>query len=143
MTQRAELSKLSEVSEERSVNTPYHRKVIRQAAQEAIVLLKNNTILPIDLDKIHSIAIIGENAYYPQVLGGGSSSVAPHYAVSPLEGIRQRVGKTAEVVYAPGSFIHKSLPNPALDSCFTEDGDQGLLMEFLTILICQESPPIS
>ncbi len=94
------------------------------------MLLKNNTILPIDLDKIHSIAIIGENAYYPQVLGGGSSSVAPHYAVSPLEGIRQRVGKTAEVVYAPGSFIHKSLPNPALDSCFTEDGDQGLLMEY-------------
>ncbi|QRN84020.1 glycoside hydrolase family 3 C-terminal domain-containing protein [Chloroflexota bacterium] len=130
LAQRSGILAHSDVHAERSVDSLDHRKIIRQAGQEAIVLLKNDSVLPIDLNRIHSIAVIGENAYYPQILGGGSSSVAPHYIVSPLEGIRIRVGEQTQVDYAPGCFIHKSLPNPAIDTLITREGAEGLSMAF-------------
>jgi beta-glucosidase len=65
----------------------------RQVAAEAIVLLKNeNNLLPLDPDKAQTIAVIGENAKWAQIMGGGSSQVNPHYIVSPLAGIQGRVG---------------------------------------------------
>ncbi|MBG0771817.1 MAG: glycoside hydrolase family 3 C-terminal domain-containing protein, partial [Anaerolineaceae bacterium] len=130
MIQRSEPATLLDGAAERSVDAPAHRKVIRQAGQEAIVLLKNNAILPLDPAQVKSIAVIGENAYYPQILGGGSSSVAPHYVISPLNGIRNRAGTQINVTYAPGCFIHQSLPSPTLDTLLTAEGAPGLLMEF-------------
>lgn len=109
---------------ERAEDRPQHRRIIRQAAQEAIVLLKNNGILP--LKKVKSIAVIGPNAQTAQILGGGSSSVTPHYAVSPLEGIRRRAGDRVRVESAPGCFIYKTLPAPAPETLSTADGQRGL-----------------
>ncbi len=102
---------------EKAEDKPEHRQIIRQAAQEAIVLLKNDGLLPLvpalsGLDGVKSIAVIGENARWANILGGGSSAVTPHYVVSPLDGIRARAGKKAEVEYAPGCFIHRTLPAP-------------------------------
>lgn len=130
LSQRSEKMPHSDAQMERSEDRSHHQKIIRRAGQEAIVLLKNDSVLPIDLNRIHSIAVIGENAHYLQILGGGSSFVAPHYVISPLEGIQRKVGDQSQVGYAPGCFIHKSLPNPAPDTLFTEEGMPGLSMDF-------------
>ena len=101
-----------------------HRKIIRQAAREAIVLLKNDGTLP--LKKVKSIAVIGPYANAAQILGGGSSSVTPHYVVTPFEGIKNRAGDKVKVTTAPGYHIYKNLPGPAPETLSTADGQMGL-----------------
>lgn len=91
-------------------NRPYgalcseaHIAAARHIAEEGIVLLQNkNNILPIDLGKVKKIAVIGENAVKMMTVGGGSSSLKVKYELSPLDGIKKRVGNRAEVVYARG-----------------------------------------
>ncbi len=110
---------------ERATNNPKHRKIIRNAAGEAIVLLKNDGSLP--LKKVKSIAVIGPHAARASIFGGGSSSgFHPHYVVSPLDGIRNRAGKNIQVDYVPGCLIHKSLPAPAPETLSNADGRLGL-----------------
>ena len=128
--EKAGLFEDAELSPDRSIDKPEHRSIIRKAAQEAIVLLKNDSILPLDVDQVTSIAVIGENARYSQVLGGGSSAVVPHYLVPPLDGIRKRAGDSIKISYAPGCFIHKGLPAPDAGLLSTRDGNPGLLLEF-------------
>ena len=113
-----------ELNPEGGEDKPQHRKIMREAAREAIVLLKNDGTLP--LKKVKSIAVIGPYAAQAQILGGGSSSVTPHYAVSPFEGIKNRAGKKIKVDTAPGCHIYKSLPAPAPETLSTEDGRVGL-----------------
>ncbi len=95
---------------ERAIDKPEHRQIAREAAAEAIVLLKNaNDILPLDADRVKSIAVIGENAKWASIMGGGSVRVSPHYVVSPLDGIQRRAGE-AQVSYALGCSIHRHPP---------------------------------
>ena len=113
-----------ELQPERAEDKPRHRRIIREAAREAIVLLKNEGTLP--LKKVKSIAVIGPNGQVAQILGGGSSSVTPHYAVSPFEGIKNRAGSRIKVQAASGCFIYKTLPAPAPETLTTADGRRGL-----------------
>jgi beta-glucosidase len=124
--EKAGLFDKAEIHPERANDNPQHRQIIRDAAGEAIVLLKNDDgILP--LKKVKSIAVIGPHAANASIFGGGSSSgFRPHYVVSPLEGIKARAGKKIRVEYAPGCFIHKTLPAPAPETLSTADGRQGL-----------------
>ena len=109
---------------EKGEDKPEHRAIIRAAAQEAIVLLKNNGILP--LTDVKTIAMIGPYARTTQILGGGSSSVTPHYTVSPFDGVNNPEGKDVLVEAAAGSFIYKNLPAPAPETLSTPDGKSGL-----------------
>jgi beta-glucosidase len=85
------------------VNTPAQAAVALQAATESIVLLKNtDSLLPLNAKKLHSIAVIGPNAAVARTGGGGSSMVAPKYAIAPLDGIKKLVGSGVEVKYALG-----------------------------------------
>ena len=80
-----------------------HRAVAKHVGEEGIVLLKNqNNVLPIDLNKVKTIAVIGENAIKMMTVGGGSSSLKAKYETLPLDGIKSRFGKEAEVTYARG-----------------------------------------
>ncbi len=100
-----------------SLATPEHAAVARKIAQEGMVLLKNDKqILPIP-NTIKSIAVIGENATRSMTIGGGSSELKVRYEVSPLEGIKNRFGKTALVQYAQGygsgKYLYDSIaPSP-------------------------------
>ncbi len=83
--------------------SPGHYEAARRIGEEGIVLLQNkNAVLPIDLNKAKKIAVVGENAVKMMTVGGGSSSLKVQRELSPLDGIRQRVGNQAEVVYARG-----------------------------------------
>lgn len=86
-----------------SFGTPEHAAAGRRIAEEGIVLLQNkNNLLPIDFAKIKKILVVGENAIKPMTVGGGSSSLKAKYEISPLDGITQRMGTQAKIVYARG-----------------------------------------
>lgn len=80
-----------------------HRELARQAARESITLLKNeNNVAPLDLRKYKSIAVIGPNANR-SLLGGYSG--APKHDVTVLDGIKNKVGNRAQVLYGEGCKI--------------------------------------
>lgn len=86
-----------------SFGTEEHGAAGRRIAEEGIVLLQNNNkVLPVDLNKTKKILVVGENAIKAMTVGGGSSSLKARYEISPLDGIKTRVGKLADVVYARG-----------------------------------------
>jgi beta-glucosidase len=86
-----------------SFGTEEHAKAGLKIAEEGIVLLQNNNnILPINLSKNKKIAVIGENAIKMMTVGGGSSSLKARYEITPLEGLKKRIGNQAEIVYARG-----------------------------------------
>ncbi len=128
VSEKAGLFENPTLKPERGEDKPEHRAIIRAAAQEAIVLLKNNGILP--LANVKTIAMIGPYARSAQILGGGSSSVTPHYAVSPFDGVNDPEGKDVLVSTAPGLFIHKNLPAPDPETLSTPNGESGLRLSF-------------
>ncbi len=75
------------------------RALAVKAAQESIVLLKNDGTLPLDTRRIKTLAVIGPNAGVARL--GGYSEV-PAHSVSILQGIRNLAGHGVHVVYAPG-----------------------------------------
>jgi beta-glucosidase len=80
--------------------TAADRALARQAAEEAIVLLKNDAgILPLDPSKLRSVAVIGPNA---DVCRLGGYSGQPEHTISVLGGIRARVGGLVRVLTARG-----------------------------------------
>ena len=86
-----------------TMRSPEHYEAARKIGEAGIVLLQNNNdLLPIDLDNTKKIAVIGENAVKMMTVGGGSSSLKVQREISPLDGIRNRVGNKAEGVYARG-----------------------------------------
>ena len=94
---------------EKITNSAEHRALALKTAQKAIVLLKNdNHLLPLDLSKLRTIAVIGPNA---EGIHLGGYSREPAHAVSILEGIRNRVGSKASVVYAEGCKITDAKPD--------------------------------
>ena len=93
---------------ERTVNGPEHRALALEAAKKVVVLLKNEkNTLPLDLSKLKTIAVIGPNAADVH-LGGYSRD--PLHGVSILDGIRERVGSKATVVYAEGCKLTTARP---------------------------------
>jgi beta-glucosidase len=88
---------------ERVTNSPEHRALALEAAQEAIILLKNDgSLLPLDLTRYKTIAVIGPNAADVHL---GGYSRGPAHGVSILQGIRDYVGSKAKVVYSEGCKI--------------------------------------
>ena len=81
-----------------------HYAAARKIAEEGIVLLKNegSTVLPIDINKVKNILVVGENAVKMMTVGGGSSSLKVQREVSPLDGLKARLKGIAEVDYARG-----------------------------------------
>jgi beta-glucosidase len=86
-----------------SFGTQEHAQAGLKIAEEGIVLLQNKqAILPIDLSKTKKIAVIGENAIKMMTVGGGSSSLKARYEITPLEGLKKRIGNQAQILYARG-----------------------------------------
>lgn len=96
-------------------STGAHFAIAQKVAEEGIVLLKNNSVLPLDGSAIHSIAVIGVNATRPQSEGGGSSQVRTRYEITPLQGIKRIATDGIRISYSPGYKIEKNATaDPAL-----------------------------
>jgi beta-glucosidase len=76
-----------------SRNTKEHQLVAKKIAEEGIVLLKNQDgILPLKTKDINTLAVLGPNADRKMAEAGGSSQVKPPYEITPLNGIKQKIG---------------------------------------------------
>ena len=108
---------------EESLNRPQDQALLRRAAAESVVLMKNqDSILPLKKDK--SILVIGPNAKIAAYCGGGSASLVPYYTVTPFEGVSAQ--SQGPVDFSQGVYSHKELPllGPLLK---TEDGRTGFM----------------
>jgi beta-glucosidase len=97
------------------------REVARKGALESMVLLKNEaSLLPLDLHKIHTIAVVGPNAHPAVIGGGGSAHVNAFAPVSVLEGLSDKLGSAVTVTYARGMLPYRA---EALRTVFTTQRD--------------------
>ncbi|KAJ5683580.1 hypothetical protein N7462_006745 [Penicillium macrosclerotiorum] len=112
---------IPEGASEKALNRPEDQALMRRAAAESVVLLKNEGgALPLKKDK--SVLVIGPNSKIASYCGGGSASLAPYYTISPFDGVSAK--SNGEVKYVQGVYSHKELPllGPLLK---TTDGKTG------------------
>jgi beta-glucosidase len=84
-----------------SRNTPEHQVLSRRAAEEGIVLLKNEKdVLPLDIETMKTISLHGSNLNkkFGRILSGGSSAVSPPYEVTPLLGLSEKCRGKVKIV---------------------------------------------
>jgi beta-glucosidase len=92
----------------RITNCDVHQALALEAAQKAVILLKNHgNLLPLDLKKLQRVAVIGPNASDAHL--GGYSRPSQN-GVSVLDGIRKRLGSSADVLFAKGCDIIAASP---------------------------------
>ena len=115
-----------EIKAEQAIDQPKHRLLLRKAAADGMVLLKNEGLLPLKKN-IKKLAVIGPNAMEAQIIGGGSASLKPHYQVHPLEAVRERFGHETEILYSKGCHTHKYLPK--INEGLMEEKD-GFLVQY-------------
>jgi beta-glucosidase len=96
-------------------DSPAHEALALKAAQESIVLLKNDGVLPLNRAKLKHILVVGTNATsVPMLLGNYNGT--PSRPVTILEGIRQVVGTNTEVTYALGCPLATTPEESGLDA---------------------------
>ena len=124
---------------ESEIDSDAHRQLALRAAQESIVLLKNDGVLPLNAG-IKKIAVVGPLAESVRVLHGNYSGTASH-AVTALEGIRKQFAG-ADVTFTPGmNFLRQQtvIPTSALS---TADGMPGLKGEYFAGQEFQGTPQV-
>jgi beta-glucosidase len=112
---------IPEGANEIALNRPEDQALMRRAAAESVVLLKNEgATLPLKKDR--SLLVIGPNAKQAAYWGGGSASLAPYYTVTPFDGVSAK--SSGDVKFSQGVYSHKELPllGPLMK---TEDGKTG------------------
>jgi len=113
--------------DERLLDSAEHRAMARKIANESMVLLKNDGVLPLKISGI-KIAVVGPLADQTKVLLGNYNGI-PSHTVSILEGIHNEF-PGASINYVPGTkFLgHDAAPVPA--SALTTDGKPGVKVSF-------------
>jgi beta-glucosidase len=81
---------------------PAQQKIAYEVASKSIVLLKNEDVLPLQLKNKPVIAMIGANATQIMGSGGMGAGVKTLYEITPLEGLKNRIGDKAEIIFAQG-----------------------------------------
>lgn len=104
----------------RLTDTAEDRELAAETARKAIILLKNeNKLLPLDKNRLRSIAVIGPNAEKAHL--GGYTDPNPPRTVSILDGIKNKVGDSIKVNYAKGVYITKEDGNWFADKATLSD----------------------
>ena len=87
-------------------NSQKHDELSLKTAQSSMTLLKNNGVLPIDINKINKIAVVGPNADNINALLGNYHGT-PSSPVTFINGLNDYVGKRAEITYSKGVDLVK------------------------------------
>jgi beta-glucosidase len=125
---------MSENHPKGSIATPEHGKAAYDIASESIVLLKNDDhLLPLNADKIKSIAVIGDNATRTFATGGFGASVKVKYEINALTGIRSRFGKTADIKFAQGYKANYLANNTAEQNAGYDKPDTALINQAVAL----------
>ncbi len=105
--------------------SPAHRQIAQKAAEESIVLLKNDGVLPLK-NTVKRIAVIGPTAdSLPSILGNYVGT--PLHPVTPLDGMLQQFRSTP-ILYAQGSTLAEGVGVPVPRTAFGLG--KGLKTEF-------------
>ncbi len=107
-------------------------QLVRRVAAASSVLLRNEgPVLPFDAGRVGSIALIGPNAVYPVIQGGGSAIVAPVTVSTPAVALPAALAGRASVTVAPGCRTWATVPEPVAGSISDPlTGEPGLRLEF-------------
>ncbi|MEO8813549.1 MAG: glycoside hydrolase family 3 C-terminal domain-containing protein [Caulobacteraceae bacterium] len=115
------------------LRTRRHRRIAARAAEEAVVLLKNESaLLPLDAGSIRRLAVVGPNAAARRIQGGGSSQVRAGRRTSILQALGELLAGRCEVVHAEGGD-NEPVPPAAKPAMFSPDearGAAGLTCEY-------------
>jgi beta-glucosidase len=85
---------------EKVLTDPKHEELALKAAQEEIVLLKNqNKLLPLDKSKVKNLLVVGPLA---KMINLGGYSGSPRFAINIFDGIKAEAGDGVEVNFAQG-----------------------------------------
>ena len=88
--------------------SPAHCQLARRAAEESMVLLKNEgNVLPFDKQKTDKIVVLGVLGDTENIGDHGSSKVHPYYTVTPLRGLMRKMPK-AQILYNDGADLEKA-----------------------------------
>jgi beta-glucosidase len=88
-------------------DSPEHNHLSYEAATKSLVLLKNNGLLPLNKDKLKSLAVLGPNADSLRVLlGNYFGTPSQHYTI--LDGLQERVGDDLRIYYGIGSGLFQT-----------------------------------
>jgi beta-glucosidase len=114
--------------DERELDSAEHRAMARRMANEAMVLLKNDGVLPLKAS-VTKIAVVGPLADQTRVLMGNYSGT-PTHAVSVLDGLKAEFPQ-AKIRYVPGTQFLRDDGDPVPDKLLTTpDGKPGLKAEY-------------
>ena len=83
-----------------------HLAVAERITRESVVLLKNEGILPLNVQDGKTIGVIGPNANSREALVGNYHGTSSRY-ITVLEGIQDKVGPNGRVLYSEGSHLFK------------------------------------
>ena len=126
--------------DEQMLDVEEHRELARTASTEAMVLLKNDNILPFKIEDISSLAVIGPNAAGAMLMGGGSASLVPQYEVTPLEALEARLADQCEIHYEIGAITDRS-SRPVPQRLLTNtDGSNGFKVEYFNGVAWEGEP---
>ena len=115
--------------DESQLDSAAHRDMARHLADESMVLLKNDGVLP--LKPVKHIAIVGPLADQTNVLLGNYNGI-PTHTVSVLEGMKAEF-PNAKITYVPGTQFLSSRGDPVPASALTTpDGKPGLQAKYGT-----------
>ncbi|BCM88899.1 xylan 1,4-beta-xylosidase [Abditibacteriota bacterium] len=124
------------------VNSDAHRAIALKAAQESMILLKNQgQTLPLDATKVRSIALIGPALNLWQIGAAGSPGVVPLHQVSPLEGLKNRAGAGVTIRTSSGGDTGASFPAGVIFAM--PGGDAGFKAEYFANKKLEGAPTVS
>jgi beta-glucosidase len=116
MVKRCSALPIKEFGPEETLDTPETAALLRKIGNESLVLLKNeNNVLPMMKQK--KTLVLGPNAKEAFYHGGGSAALRAYYAVTPYDGISEKLG--SKPTYTVGAYTHRFLPiigNQMIDS---------------------------
>jgi beta-glucosidase len=83
-------------------STPKHQAVAQRVAEESMVLLKNEGLLPLARANVRTIAVIGGNAKAKFCNEGGSSAIKPPFEITAYAGLTNYLAGGVKIIYAEG-----------------------------------------
>jgi beta-glucosidase len=91
------------------IGTQEHISLALEAAEKAMVLMKNNSnVLPLEKSQIKNVLIVGRLADYENIGDHGSSQVRPKYIVTPLQGFINEYGSEINFNYTDGEDLENT-----------------------------------